>query len=277
MKWKFWEKVDLTVLPQFVRQIVESQSRLDQETIDRLAYALKPVNRSGRKVNFIRIYDPRLISCADPQTTTYDDLDSHRNAVLFEGQYDRGSSRAVDVSLTRLRSETPMQYASGESPAGRMSTETDRQDTIGTKDKPIEILLVVDNPGDVSLTQEAVENSDIHSNVNVAEDGEKALAFLRREGEYANSPRPDMVLLDLALPGNIGHEVLAQIKTVPELRRIPVVVLSASQAEEDLHRSSKLQANSYIIKPLTVASFNSAVRMAKDYWIAMSRLGSPDR
>jgi len=144
---------------------------------------------------------------------------------------------------------------------------TENKDT-----KPFEILLVEDNPGDVRLTQEALKDVEIDTNVSVVEDGDAAMAYLRREGEHAEASRPDMVLLDLNLPGKDGREVLAEIKGDPNLKRIPVVVLTISQAERDVLESYDLHANSYITKPLDQNQFNVVLRQVQVYWRAISRL-----
>src|SRR5689334_19147626 len=112
--------------------------------------------------------------------------------------------------------------------------------------RPIEILLVEDNPGDVRLTEEALREGKVANNLNVAMDGVEALAFLRRQGKHGGKPRPDLVLLDLNLPRKDGREVLAEVKADPELRSIPVVVLTTSKAEEDVIKSYNLHANCYI-------------------------------
>ena len=117
-------------------------------------------------------------------------------------------------------------------------------------DRPFEVLLVEDNPGDVRLTQEALKDEAAINNIMVVEDGEQALAFLRREGEHGDARRPDLILLDLNLPKMDGREVLAEIKSDPDLKRVPVVVLTTSQAERDILESYNLHANSYITKPV---------------------------
>ena len=143
----------------------------------------------------------------------------------------------------------------------------------GQKDtKPFEILLVEDNPGDVRLTQEALKDVETDTSVTVVGDGDAAMAYLRREGEHAEVSRPDMVLLDLNLPGKDGREVLAEIKGDPNLKRIPVVVLTISQAERDVLESYDLHANSYITKPLDQSQFSVVLRQVQVYWRAISRL-----
>ena len=144
--------------------------------------------------------------------------------------------------------------------------------TSGAGAKQFEILLVEDNPGDVRLIQEALNSSEFSSNLTVAVDGEEAMAVLRMEGEHADAPSPDLVLLDLNLPKKPGQEVLAEIKEDPQLKRIPVVVLTSSQAETDVLSSYNLQANSYVNKPVDVGQFNTVIQRVQAYWLAISRL-----
>ncbi len=138
--------------------------------------------------------------------------------------------------------------------------------------RPIEILLVEDNPGDVRLTQEALKEGKVRNKLHVVEDGVEALAFLRQEGEYAESPRPDLILLDLNLPRKNGREVLAEIKEHPNLRRIPVVILTVSQAEEDVLRTYDLHANCYVTKPVDLEQFIKVVASIEDFWLTIVRL-----
>jgi CheY-like chemotaxis protein len=138
--------------------------------------------------------------------------------------------------------------------------------------KPIEILLVEDNPGDVRLTQEAFKEGKVSNNLNVARDGVEALAYLRQEGEYASAPRPDVILLDLNLPKKDGREVLAEIKEDPDLRRIPVVVLTTSLAEQDILRSYNLHANCYITKPVDLERFITVVKSIETFWLTVVKL-----
>ncbi|WIG94838.1 response regulator [Myxococcus sp. SDU36] len=137
---------------------------------------------------------------------------------------------------------------------------------------PIEILLVEDNPGDVRLTIEAFKEGKVSNRLSVARDGVEALAFLRRQGAYANAARPDLILLDLNLPRKDGREVLAEIKVDPALRRIPVVVLTTSKAEEDILRTYDLHANCYIAKPVDLEQFIFVVRSIDDFWLSVVRL-----
>jgi chemotaxis family two-component system response regulator Rcp1 len=135
--------------------------------------------------------------------------------------------------------------------------------------KTIEILLVEDNPGDIVLTQEALREGKMHTNLSVASDGEAALAHLRREGDKAHAPRPDLILLDLNLPRLSGREVLAAIKADDHLRRIPVVVLTSSQAEQDILASYDLNANCYISKPVDLEQFIKVVKSIEDFWLTV--------
>ena len=138
--------------------------------------------------------------------------------------------------------------------------------------RPVEILLIEDNPGDVRLTAESLKENRLLNNLSVVEDGVQALAFLRREGAYASEPRPDLILLDLNLPRKDGREVLAVIKADPGLRRIPVVVLTTSQAEEDILKSYNLNANCYITKPVTLDRFIAVVKSIENFWLTIVTL-----
>ena len=141
-------------------------------------------------------------------------------------------------------------------------------------DRTVEILLVEDNPADVRLTREVLENGDDSTRLRVVRDGEEAMAFLRREGEYAECARPNLVLLDLNLPKKDGREVLEEVKADSELCRIPVVVLTTSAAEADISRSYELQANCYITKPVDLDEFFDVVGSIKSFWLASARLPS---
>jgi chemotaxis family two-component system response regulator Rcp1 len=138
--------------------------------------------------------------------------------------------------------------------------------------KPIEILLVEDNPADVRLTQEALKEGKVLNNLSVAEDGEEALNFLNRNGKYANSPRPDLILLDLNLPKKNGGEVLAEIKEDSNLRRIPAVILTISKDEQDIIKSYNLHANCYVIKPVDLDQFIRVVKSVEDFWLTVVKL-----
>ena len=137
---------------------------------------------------------------------------------------------------------------------------------------PIEVLLVEDDPGDVLMTQEAFEEHKVHNRLTVVSDGAEALAYLRREGEYADAVRPDLILLDLNLPRRDGREVLAEVKDDPDLRRIPIVVLTTSQAEEDILRSYDLHANAFVSKPVDFDRFVDVVRRIDEFYFTIVRL-----
>jgi CheY-like chemotaxis protein len=136
----------------------------------------------------------------------------------------------------------------------------------------IQVLLVEDDPGDVLITKEAFEENKVRNQLNVVNDGVKALAYLRREAEYADALRPDLILLDLNLPKMGGHEVLEQIKSDADLCSIPVVVLTTSDAEEDVLRSYNLHANAYVTKPVDFERFLSVVRQIDDFFVSVVKL-----
>jgi len=136
----------------------------------------------------------------------------------------------------------------------------------------IQILLVEDDLGDVTLTREALKNSKLDLTLNVVEDGIEALAFLRREGRFANAARPDLILLDLNLPKKDGREVLSELKNAPKYRLIPVVVLTTSKAEEDILQSYNLGANCYITKPVGLEQFIKIVQSIEDFWFTIVKL-----
>jgi CheY-like chemotaxis protein len=136
----------------------------------------------------------------------------------------------------------------------------------------IEVLLVEDDPGDVLMTREAFEQHKLRNTLHVVSDGVEALSFLRQEGEYADVPRPDLVLLDLNLPRKDGREVLAEIKADPQLRRTPVVVLTTSEAEEDVLRSYDLHANAYVAKPVDFDRFIDVVRRIDSFFVTVVKL-----
>ena len=138
--------------------------------------------------------------------------------------------------------------------------------------EPIEVLLVEDNPGDVRLTREALKEGKVRNNLSVAPDGVEALAFLRRQGKYADAPRPDVILLDLNLPKKDGREVLEEIKADPALRSIPVVILTSSDAERDIVRAYSLHANCYITKPVDLDQFITVVKSIEDFWFTIVKL-----
>jgi len=138
--------------------------------------------------------------------------------------------------------------------------------------RPIEILMVEDNLGDVRLTQEALSEGKVRNHLHVVADGVEAMAFLRREGQHAHAPQPDLILLDLNLPKKSGPEVLAEIKADPELRRIPVVILTVSKTEEDILKSYNLHANCYITKPVNLDQFLEVVKSIEDFWLTVVML-----
>jgi CheY-like chemotaxis protein len=138
--------------------------------------------------------------------------------------------------------------------------------------KPVEILLVEDNPGDARLMIEALKEGKVSNHLNIARDGVEALAILRQEGQYAKAPRPDLIMLDLNLPKKDGREVLAEIKADDELKIIPVVILTTSQAEQDILKSYNLHANCYVTKPVDLEQFISVLKFVEDFWLTIVKL-----
>ena len=138
--------------------------------------------------------------------------------------------------------------------------------------RSVDILLVEDNPGDVRLTIEALRDSNLRTTLHVARDGVEAMAFLRREGAFADAVRPDLILLDLNLPRKDGREVLAEVKTDEQLQQIPVVVLTTSKLEEDVLRSYKLHANAYVTKPVDFDRFIEVVRQIDEFFVTVVKL-----
>ena len=138
--------------------------------------------------------------------------------------------------------------------------------------RPIEILLVEDSPGDVRLTKEALKDAKMLNRLHVVQDGVEALDFLRRQGKHTGAIRPDLILLDLNLPKKDGREVLAEIKEDVDLRRIPVVILTISKAEEDIFKTYDLHANCYITKPVDLDRFMEVVKAVEDFWLAIVKL-----
>ena len=136
----------------------------------------------------------------------------------------------------------------------------------------IKILLVEDNPGDARLAKEALKDAKVRNNLHWVEDGVEAIAFLRREGKYTDAPRPDVILLDLNLPKKDGREVLAEVKEDGDLKRIPVVILTVSDAEEDIIKTYNLHANCYIRKPLDLDRFIEVVKSIEEFWLTIVRL-----
>ena len=139
-------------------------------------------------------------------------------------------------------------------------------------ERPIEVLLVEDDPGDVMMTREAFQDYKLHNQLHVVSDGAEAMEFLRQEGEYAGRPRPDLVLLDLNLPRMDGRQVLEAIKSDPDLASIPVVVLTTSENEDDVLRSYSLHANAYVTKPVDFQRFIEVVRQIDDFFVTVVRL-----
>lgn len=141
-----------------------------------------------------------------------------------------------------------------------------------TDGQPIEILLAEDNPGDAKLTQKAFEQGNITNNLHIVEDGAEAVKFLHQEGDYRERPRPDLVLLDLNMPKMDGWDVLEEIKTDSELARIPVIILTSSEAEEDIVRSYDLQANAYLTKPVDFQGFLEIVHGFEEFWLSLVKM-----
>jgi CheY-like chemotaxis protein len=146
---------------------------------------------------------------------------------------------------------------------------------VQTNAKPpqsVDILLVEDNPGDVRLIQEALQSGKLLNRIATVSDGQKALAYLRKQGSYAQAPRPDLILLDLNIPRKDGREVLAEIKADPLLRSIPVVIVTSSHAEEDILRSYNTHANCYVTKPVDLEKFVAVVRAIEEFWVTIVKL-----
>jgi CheY-like chemotaxis protein len=142
--------------------------------------------------------------------------------------------------------------------------------------RTIEVLMIEDNPGDARLAREALKESPLPTRLSVVADGDAGLDFLRRRQAHAAAPRPDLILLDLNLPGKSGREVLAEIKADPDLRRIPVVVLTSSQADKDVRDSYDLHANCYVTKPVDLDQFLRVVRAIEDFWLTVVKLPRGD-
>lgn len=138
--------------------------------------------------------------------------------------------------------------------------------------RPVIILLVEDNPGDVRLTQEALKEGKVHNEMHVVQDGQEAVSFLSRQGEYADAPRPDVILLDLNLPKMDGWEVLAVIKNDLSLKRIPVIVLTTSEDEQDILKSYDLHANAFVTKPVDLERFIEIVGKIEGFWLTIVKL-----
>ncbi len=142
----------------------------------------------------------------------------------------------------------------------------------GRLGQPIEILLAEDNPGDVLLTQESLAESKVHNSLHVVKDGVEALEFVRRQGRYADAPRPDLVLLDLNMPRKDGREVLEELKADEDLKRIPVVILTTSDQEEDVLRAYNAHANCYITKPIDLEQFMKVIKTIEAFWLQIVKL-----
>jgi chemotaxis family two-component system response regulator Rcp1 len=143
---------------------------------------------------------------------------------------------------------------------------------LGEEGMPLEILLVEDSPGDVRLTQEALRETSRSIHLHVVSDGVEAMAFLRKEGDHVDAPRPDFILLDLNIPKMDGREVLAQIKEDERLKTIPTIILTTSEAEADILRSYQLHANCYLTKPVQLEEFEDVVRSINDFWLTRVKL-----
>jgi len=141
-----------------------------------------------------------------------------------------------------------------------------------SSDKPVNLLLVEDNPADVRLTEEALRESRIPVNLSVASDGVEAVDYLFQRGRFCDAPRPELILLDLNLPKKSGREVLSEIKADPILRRIPVVVMTTSTSEQDVERAYRLNANCYVAKPIALEDFFDVVRSIEDFWLGKAIL-----
>lgn len=148
---------------------------------------------------------------------------------------------------------------------------------IGKADPEVDILMVEDNPADMRLTVEALREGKVHNRLHWVKDGMEALAFLRQEGEYSSAPRPELILLDLNLPKKSGREVLEEIKQDHRLKRIPVVILTTSAAEEDISRTYDLNANCYITKPVDFEKFVQVIRAIDQFWLGLVTLPSGER
>jgi chemotaxis family two-component system response regulator Rcp1 len=139
----------------------------------------------------------------------------------------------------------------------------------GTLIRPIDILLIEDNLGDIDLAREALGTGKLHNSLHVVQDGVAAMDFLNRKGKYVDSPRPDLIILDLNLPKKDGRQVLAEIKEDESLKRIPVVILTTSRAEEDVLKTYNLHANCYITKPIDMKQFLHVVRSIEEFWLSI--------
>lgn len=145
---------------------------------------------------------------------------------------------------------------------------------MGREGRPVEILLVEDNPGDERLTREALKEGKVYNNFHWVKDGVEAMEFLRRQGRYKDAPRPDIVLLDLNLPKKDGREVLAEVKADPNLRLIPVVIITSSEAEQDVLKTYELHANCYVTKPVDLEQFIKVIQSIETFWLTIVTLPS---
>jgi len=152
------------------------------------------------------------------------------------------------------------------------STATPTDITPGKSGTAIEVLYVEDDPGDVLLTREALEHGKVHTNLHVVQDGVEAMESLRREGKFADAPRPDLILLDLNMPRMDGHEFLEKIKADEQFNTIPIVVLTTSDADQDIVNSYRLQASCHITKPVDLKQFSKVVRSIEEFWICVVKL-----
>ncbi len=184
----------------------------------------------------------------------------------------RATTRRVCVLLADLDTDDNEQSKSIHSDSAAKETRYPMSGPHTFQAEPAQILLVEDNPGDVRLTKEAFKQGRIENDLHVVSDGDEALSFLSREGEYADVPRPDLILLDLNLPGKDGENVLEELKDDPTLRSIPVIVLTSSSAEEDIARSYELHANAYLTKPVDPDEFIETVRAFEKFWFSVVRL-----
>jgi two-component system, chemotaxis family, response regulator Rcp1 len=174
-------------------------------------------------------------------------------------------------TIGRGRVDLPDRECASELVAKILRSEMREMETMPIA-RPAEILLIEDNPGDVLLIQEALRTSGTGSRLHVAEDGTEAMAFLRREGGYEARALPDLIILDLNIPKRDGREVLAEIKSDPEMRRIPVVILTTSDADEDVAQTYDLHANCYITKPVDFDRFTAIVRLIESFWLSIAKL-----
>src|SRR3954464_13778924 len=163
-------------------------------------------------------------------------------------------------------------HANGTAPNGFRSQPQSHSMPNSTRGEPIEILLVEDSPDDADLTIDALRDGRVKNHISHVEDGVEAMAFLRREGKYADAPRPDLILLDLNMPRKNGREVLAEIKQDPDLRRIPVVIMTSSDDEKDILAAYNLYVNCYVTKPVDLDQFIGVVKSIEHFWFSIVKL-----